>query len=290
MLEYKIFFDNRKFMKFSLDKFNENGVSWPFTINNLSGQDLEKKYFKFQEKAKSVFKKDISLKPNLISKFFDSLCFEEEILTNVKKIIGNDVYIWSSAIFSKPPGTGKIVSFHQDNPYWQLTTDKVITVWIAITNSDKNSGALEVVPGSSKLGIIKNLDVPNARNAYVKGLKTTSENDMLSYKQDLKEFLKDNNPETINLKPAQYSIHHVNTVHGSGINESQNFRIGFAVRYISSDTRHHELENDYAVHVCGKKNSYFIEEKRPTEDFGSEEISNYEISMKSGGAFGNKKY
>ena len=170
-----------------------------------------------------------------------------------------------------------------------MTTDKVITVWIALTNSDKNSGALEVVPKSSKLGIIKKLDVPNARDAYVKGLKTTNENDMLSYRQDLKEFLRDNRPETVNLKAAQYSIHHVNTVHGSGINKSQNYRIGFAVRYISSDTKHHELENDYAIHVCGKK-IHFIEEKRPIEDFGSEEILNYEISMKSGGAFGNKKY
>ena len=71
-----------------------------------------------------------------------------------------------------------------------MTTGKVITVWIALTNSDKNSGALEVVPKSSKLGIIKKLDVPNTRDAYVKGLKTTNENDMLSYRQDLKRIFK----------------------------------------------------------------------------------------------------
>ena len=113
---------------------------------------------------------------------------------------------------------------------------------------------------------------------------------MKSYNQNLDEFIKINPPKCLELNPGEFSIHHVNTVHGSGINKSPNHRIGFAVRYISSDTRHHELQNDYAVHVCGKKNSYFIEEKRPIEDFGSEEISNYEISMKSGGAFGNKKY
>ncbi len=275
---------------YNLNQFSNNGVSWPFNINDLAGKNLESEYFDFQSKALSIMKKNITLKPNLLSKFFDSLCFNEEILINVKKIIGNDIYIWSSAIFAKPPGAGKIVSFHQDNPYWQLTTEKVITVWIALTNSDKNSGALEVVPRSSQLGIIKKLDVPNARDAYVKGLKTTNENDMLSYKQDLEEFLKKNKPEIVNLKPAQYSIHHVNTVHGSGINKSKNYRIGFAVRYISSDTQHTELKNDYAIHVCGEKNSYFIDEKRPKSDFGSDEIKNYEYSMKSGGAFGNKKY
>ena len=94
----------------------------------------------------------------------------------------------------------------------------------------------------------------------------------------------------INLSPGQYSIHHVNTVHGSKPNNSNNYRIGFAIRYISSDTQHKKLKKDFALHVCGKKNSYFIEEKRPNEDFGSEEISNYETSMKSGGAFGNKTY
>ena len=275
---------------YPLNKFSENGVSWPFSISGLNNQNLEKKYFEFKEKANLKMKRDITLKPNLISKFFDSLCFDNGILENVKKIIGPDVYIWSSAIFAKPPGTGKIVSFHQDNPYWQLTTNNVITVWIALTESNKQSGALEVVPKSSKLGIISNIDVTNAREAYVKGLKTTHENDMLSYKQDLNNFLKENNSEVVSLKSSEYSIHHVNTVHGSGINKSKNYRIGYAVRYISSDTQHHEMDKDFALHVCGKKNSYFIDEKRPIIDFGEDEINNYELSMKSGGAFGNKKY
>ena len=74
------------------------------------------------------------------------------------------------------------------------------------------------------------------------------------------------------------------------INKSKNYRIGYAVRYISSDTQHHEMDKDFALHVCGKKNSYFIDEKRPIIDFGEDEINNYELSMKSGGAFGNKKY
>ena len=167
----------------------------------------------------------------------------------------------------------------------------MITVWIALTNSDKNSGALEVVPRSSKLGIIKKLDVPNARDAYVKGLKTTNENDMLSYKQDLEEFLKKNKPEIVSLKPAQYSIHHVNTVHGSGINKTDQPRIGFAIRYVSSDTKHIiEKNGDSAIHVCGKKNSYFSNEPRPKKSFSNLAIETHLSSMKSAGAFGNKKY
>ena len=77
--------------------------------------------------------------------------------------------IWSSAFFPKAPGEGKIVSYHQDNPYWQLTNEKVVTAWIALTNSNHESGALEIVPKSSNLGIINDLDVKDARASYLKG-------------------------------------------------------------------------------------------------------------------------
>lgn len=276
--------------KYNLNSFKENGISFPFEVSNLINSNTESKYFDFQDKAEKVFGRQITLKPNLISKFFDSICFNEEIINNIKKLIGPNIYIWSSAIFAKAPGSGKVVSFHQDNPYWQLTTENVVTAWVALTNSNSESGALQIVPGSQKLGLLKKLDVEDARAAYVKGLKTTEVNDMLSYKQDLNDFLLKNKPITISLKPGEYSIHHVNTVHGSAQNQSKNYRIGFAIRYISSDTQHEKLTNDYALHVCGEKNSYFIDEKRPSGDFIKNEVDLYQASMNSGGAFGNKKY
>ena len=82
------------------------------------------------------------------------------------------------------------MSYHQDNPYWQLSNEKVVSVWIALTNSDQERGALEVVPKSHKTGIIKNIDVKNARDAYLKGKKTTTEKDLLSFNQNLEEFIK----------------------------------------------------------------------------------------------------
>ena len=94
------------------------------------------------------------------------------------------------SFFPKFPNEGKMVSFHQDNPYWQLSSKKVISVWIALTDSKEESGALQVVPNSSHLGIINKLDVPDARESYLKGEKTTTENDLLSYNQNLDKFIK----------------------------------------------------------------------------------------------------
>ena len=113
---------------------------------------------------------------------------------------------------------------------------------------------------------------------------------MLSYKQGLEDFIKKNKPEIIKLKTSQFSIHHVNSVHGSGVNNSSGYRIGYAVRYISSNTKH-KIENiDSAIHVCGKKNDYFVDEVRPEEEKKKKEIVNYKKAMKATGAFGNKSY
>lgn len=273
------------------NNFSKTGVVWPLKISTaVNTANLEREYFEFQSTANKIFNKNISLKPHILSKNFFQLACDENVISNVKEIIGGNVYIWSSAFFAKAPSEGKIVSFHQDNPYWQLSTDKVITAWIALTNSNKESGCLEVVPNSSKLGMIGKLDVKDARESYLKGEKTTESKDLLSYKHDLSEFLKTNRPVDICLTPGQFSIHHVNTVHGSGINNTSNFRIGFAVRYISSDTYHLREKSDLATHVSGKKNNYYEEEKIPTGEFTKSSIDQYEKSMGSTGVFGNKKY
>ena len=277
---------------FSTENFAENGIAYPLKLKtNFIEQELENEYFKFQSESKKYLGQSVSLKPNLLSTFFDKLAFDDNIISEIKKIIGEDIYIWSSAFFPKEPNEEKIVSAHQDKPYWQLTTNNVVSAWIALTDSNENCGALCVVPKSHKIGLINDLDVKNPRDAYLKGLKTTAENDLLSYNQNLDEYVKENPFIHINLKPGEFSIHHVNTDHGSGINKSNKHRIGFAVRYISSDTKHLiEKKGDSAIHVCGKKNSYFSDESRPNKSFSDEAIKIYQKSMNSAGAFGNKKY
>ena len=189
---------------FNLANFTKNGVCWPFKIkNNLL--DFQNEYFDFQKNAKLKLGHPISIKPNLLSTFFDQLCFDENVLSVVKKIIGENIYIWSSAIFEKAPNEGKFVSYHQDKPYWQLSSNNVVTAWIALTKSNKKSGALEIVPGSHKKGLIKKLDVENARKSYLKNEKTTHAQDLLSFNQNLKKYISKNKPVPIELQPGEFS-------------------------------------------------------------------------------------
>ena len=279
-------------MEFKLEEFDKNGVAFPLHFNDdyYNATNTLKEYNDFQSMSKKILGREITIKPNILSLFFDKLCFNKEIIENVKSLIGPNLYIWSSAIFAKPPNSTKKVGYHQDNPYWQLTTKKVVTVWIALTESKENSGALKVFPKSFKLGLINDLDVNNADNSYQKGIKTSDKNDMVSYNQNLETFLKNNSPVTVALQPNEYSIHHVDCVHGSESNKSEKPRIGYAIRYISSDTQHLNRQKDCALHVCGKKNDYFFDEIRPNKNFSETQIKHYESAIKAAGGFGNKKY
>lgn len=276
---------------FTLENFNKNGVAYPFELSKkFEKNKLLQEYLNYKKMSEKFFGTMHSLKPHLLSTFFNNIAKDDSIVNKIKKIIGEDIYIWSSAFFAKAPGEGKIVSYHQDNPYWQLTTDKVVSAWVALTDSNLKSGALEVVPQSHKMGIINKLDVKNARTSYLKGERTTKPNDLLSYNQDLDGFIKKNPPTVLDLKPNQFSLHHVNAVHGSGINKTENYRVGFAIRYISSDTKHTEEKSDLALHISGKTNDYYQNEEGPKQDFDHKAIKQYQLSMNSTGVFGNKKY
>ena len=66
-----------------------------------------------------------------------------------------------------------------------------------------------------------------------------------------KKFIDENEPVCLDMEPGEFSIHHVNTVHGSGINKGKNYRIGFANLFLL--IRHLEEKDDLAMHICGEK-------------------------------------
>ena len=74
------------------------------------------------------------------------------------------------------------------------------------------------------------------------------------------------------------------------MNKTDNSRVGFAIRYVSSDAKHLEVSKDRPIHICGKKNNFYQEEERPKLDFDDGSINQYRISMDSTGVFGNKQY
>ncbi|MFT4927436.1 MAG: non-heme Fe2+,alpha-ketoglutarate-dependent halogenase [Phenylobacterium sp.] len=153
------------------------------------------------------------------------------ILDVVETIIGGDILIHSSTIFCKYPGDASFVSWHQDSCYWGLSEDRLVSAWVALTDSDSNNGCLSIIPATQN-SIFDHIEKPAKGNMLGKGLTVVQQLDT-----DV--------AEDVILRAGEMSLHHANIVHGSRPNTSDRPRIGFAVRYVATAVKqklpHHRV-------------------------------------------------
>lgn len=152
------------------------------------------------------------------------LATEENLLDVVESILGDDLVVDGTLVFYKPPHDSSYASWHQDSVYsgWHLTPS--VSAWIALTLSESSNGCMRAIPGSHNEGLLEHdnvLDDPNLLNRRGERLR-----------MDVDEA----QAVDIVLEPGEMSLHHTNIVHGSKPNASAGPRIGFIVRFVTSQT------------------------------------------------------
>ena len=159
---------------------------------------------------------------HLISPAFDKICHNKKILDSVQSIIGENILICGSTLFIKNSNEKGFVSFHQDAKYIGLEPHNWVTAWIAVTDANEKNGCMRMWPGSHKKNLIHHE-------------QKFDENNLLTRGQTIEDVpLEETDP--IVLKAGQMSLHHPTIVHGSGLNKSNDRRIGFVVQsYIGSN-------------------------------------------------------
>ena len=66
--------------------------------------------------------------PNRLLPSFDAATRNRNIVTAAQEILGENILVWSAALFIKEADSTKIVSWHQDLTYWQLNDIKEVSV------------------------------------------------------------------------------------------------------------------------------------------------------------------
>ncbi len=166
------------------------------------------------------------------------LATSPDVLDAVEGVLGPDLLIWHSRWFTKRPGDGTYITWHQDGTYWALDPPKVCTAWIALSGSDGETGCMRVVPGTHHGGQLPHRDTHAAQNALTRGQEVAVEVD----EADAVDLV---------LEPGQASLHHIGLVHGSGRNRGSDARIGFAVRFVAPEVRQ-SVEHSFAMLVRGQ--------------------------------------
>ena len=196
--------------------------------------------------------------------WMSELVRHHKVLDPVAEILGPDLLCWTTNAFIKSPGDGKFVSWHQDATYWGLSSEDVVTAWIALSPSTPENGCMRVVPGSHKKKQIPHKDTFSAENLLTRGQEIAVEVD-------------ESKAADLVLEPGQMSLHHVLIVHGSAPAARGDRRIGIAARYIPTSIRQTSGMRDTATLVRGEdRYGHFDLEPIPRADMDEAAMTVYD--------------
>jgi ectoine hydroxylase-related dioxygenase (phytanoyl-CoA dioxygenase family) len=166
------------------------------------------------------------------------LVHRPSIVEPVANLLGPDLLCRSVSVFLKEAGDSAFVAWHQDAAYWALEPPDVATAWLALTESTRESGALQVLPGSHREPLLAHDIIDDPHN-------------MLSRGQSIIAPIDASQTRSVILDVGEMSIHHVRLAHGSAPNRSTDRRIGVAIRYVAAHVRKTGRRRDSAMLICG---------------------------------------
>lgn len=238
-----------------VSRYHDEGYLSPLSVfDNDEMADMNLQLAGFRARVGGKLAGRYNQKTHLLSTWLNRVVRDPRILDPVEDILGPDLLCWSSQFFAKDAHDKSYVGWHQDGNYWGLSSDEVITAWVAFTPSTPQSGCMMVVPGTHRQ-VAEHVDTFSADN-------------MLSRGQEINVKVEREDMVPVILQPGQMSLHHVMIYHGSDPNFSDLPRIGFAIRYVPTRISQINGERGSALLVRGQDTfHHFDHETDPVADF-----------------------
>jgi ectoine hydroxylase len=134
------------------------------------------------------------------------------MVEGVELALGGEVYHYHSKLTLKAPRTGGAWNWHQDYGYWYFNGNlfpHMLSVMIAISESDRENGCLKVLKGSHHMGRLDHM--------LVEG-QTTADPERVEHALGVLDVVEGE------LAPGDALFLHCNTLHGSSQNRSDRNR------------------------------------------------------------------
>ena len=158
-------------------------------------------------------------KMNVLLPWVYDFASSEPLLDIVEDLLGPDLMIYHSTLWAKQPRAGEYVSWHQDNTYFGHDPCEVLSVWLALTPATVETGCMQYLPGTHKLGQLP-LTAPDV-----------SDGNLLASGQTVDYDVSGITPVPVELRPGEIAIHHAFLIHNSFPNRSTEPRIGMTFIY-----------------------------------------------------------
>ena len=208
-----------------IEDYHRDGFLFPISV--LSPNEVDRLRNSFASLIENT--RDYSPKRfDRLHQYFDwayQVVTNEKLLDVVETILGDDILVYGTLVLAKQPYDLRYASWHQDSFYSGLHLTPSTTAWIALTPSHERNGCMRVIAGSHKLGALDHENVENDPNL----LNRRGER--------IKIAVDESQAIDVILKPGEISLHESTLVHGSTANMSDEQRIGFIVRFVTSRMR-----------------------------------------------------
>lgn len=168
--------------------------------------------------------------------WLDGLARHPAILDAVEAILGPDLLVRNCDVFLKEPELRRGIGWHRDTAIVGEDADRLVTVWLGLTEATADNGALRFSAGSHRVDLVGG---PTDRHSLTLTKEAAAQLD----------------PEATvlnTMEPGMLSMHHFSTVHASGPNRTRARRVAFVGRYMSPAIRPETAESGAAVLVRGR--------------------------------------
>ena len=166
----------------------------------------------------------------------------------------------------------------------------MVSVWVALTEATVANAAMRVVPRTHHNPELAKLDYDGDPMAgYIEGIRTSSKGNAFNYDTIIGDKIDpDSDALSVELQPGEFSIHHVDLVHGGEPNRSNEERIGYAMRYISARTFCRTGVDSVMAMRGSVAHEHFVFEPRPTTSFSEEAWTAFETAVTYPSGFGDR--
>jgi len=207
-----------------LKQYKDEGFVAPINIfSKEKAKEIRNQIELIEKELPGELDKSGRYNAHLISPLLDEVTHNSKILDAVESLIGKNILVCGTTLFIKNPNEKGYVSYHQDAKYIGLEPHNWVTAWVALTDSNEENGCMKMWPGS-------HLDIKNHDEKF-------NEENLLTRGQTV-ENVPDHEVKSVELVAGQMSLHHPRIVHGSGVNKSNDRRIGFVIQsYIGTNVK-----------------------------------------------------
>ena len=218
------------------DAYNRDGFASPIPI--LSADEAAAHRAKMEAVETDHGSLHYISKVHTILDFAAEAATHPTVLDAVEQILGPDIMLFDVTYIVKEPHADSFVSWHQDLTYWGLSSDEQVTLWLALSPANADSGCMRMIPGSHIAGRRDHEDSEDDSNVLFRGQSVQGINE--------------SDAVLCPLAPGEASFHHGWTLHASMPNASDDRRIGFNVQFIAPSVRQLINKNETATLVRGE--------------------------------------